>query len=54
MFLFRLLLGLLYIATSFLTFENPPLAAAVLTLLLGLSFVASGMMRVHFGLRRIT
>jgi uncharacterized membrane protein HdeD (DUF308 family) len=45
-FLFWLLLGALYIVAGFLTFENPLLAAALLTLLLGLSLVASGVMRL--------
>jgi uncharacterized membrane protein HdeD (DUF308 family) len=44
-FLLWLLLGALYIIAGFLTFENPLLAAAVLTLLLGVSLVASGIMR---------
>jgi uncharacterized membrane protein HdeD (DUF308 family) len=45
-FLLWLLLGLLYIVAGFVTFENPLLAAAVLTLLLGFSLVASGIMRI--------
>lgn len=45
-FLFWLLLGVLYIVAGFVTFENPLLAAAVLTLLLGFSLVASGIMRI--------
>lgn len=44
-----LLLGLLYIVAGFLTFENPLLAAAVLTLLLGCSLIASGVMRIILG-----
>lgn len=40
------LLGLLYIVAGFMTFENPLLAAAVLTLLLGASLVASGVVRL--------
>jgi uncharacterized membrane protein HdeD (DUF308 family) len=40
------LLGVLYIVAGFLTFENPLLAAAVLTLLLGFALVASGIMRI--------
>src|SRR5215471_3827313 len=35
-FLFWLLLGVLYIVAGFVTFENPLLAAAVLTLILGI------------------
>jgi uncharacterized membrane protein HdeD (DUF308 family) len=45
-FLFWLLLGVLYIVAGFATFENPLLAAALLTLLLGFSLVASGIMRI--------
>jgi uncharacterized membrane protein HdeD (DUF308 family) len=45
-FLFWLLLGALYIVAGFLTFENPLLAAAVLTLLLGAALVVSGIMRM--------
>jgi uncharacterized membrane protein HdeD (DUF308 family) len=44
-FLLWLLLGALYIVAGFVTFENPLLAAALLTLLLGFSLVASGVMR---------
>jgi len=45
-FLFWLLLGVLYIVAGFVTFENPLLAAALLTLLLGVALVASGVMRI--------
>jgi len=45
-FLLWLLLGALYIFAGFVTFENPLLAAAVLTLLLGFSLLASGIMRI--------
>jgi uncharacterized membrane protein HdeD (DUF308 family) len=45
-FLLWLLLGVLYIVAGFVTFENPFLAAALLTLLLGFSLVASGVMRI--------
>jgi len=45
-FLVWLLLGVLYIVAGFLTFENPLLAATVLTLLLGVSLVVSGIMRL--------
>jgi uncharacterized membrane protein HdeD (DUF308 family) len=48
-FLLWLLLGLLYIVAGFLTFENPLLAAALLTLLLGCSLIVSGVMRVILG-----
>jgi uncharacterized membrane protein HdeD (DUF308 family) len=52
-FLLWLLLGALYIFAGFVTFENPLLAAAVLTLLLGFSLLASGIMRVvlAFGMK---
>jgi uncharacterized membrane protein HdeD (DUF308 family) len=39
-------LGLLYIVAGFVTFENPLLAAAALTLVLGAALVASGIMRI--------
>ena len=45
-FLLWLLLGVLYIVAGFVTFENPLLAAALLTLVLGASLVASGVMRI--------
>jgi uncharacterized membrane protein HdeD (DUF308 family) len=45
-FLFWLLLGALYIVAGFATFENPLLAAAALTLLLGAALVVSGVMRI--------
>jgi uncharacterized membrane protein HdeD (DUF308 family) len=45
-FLLWLLLGVLYIVAGFVTFENPLLAAAFLTLLLGFSLIASGIMRL--------
>jgi uncharacterized membrane protein HdeD (DUF308 family) len=48
-FLVWLLLGVLYIVAGFLTFENPLLAAALLTLLLGTALVASGIMRIVLG-----
>jgi uncharacterized membrane protein HdeD (DUF308 family) len=52
-FLLWLLLGALYIVAGFVTFENPLLAAAVLTLVLGIALVASGIMRIilAFGMR---
>jgi uncharacterized membrane protein HdeD (DUF308 family) len=48
------LLGLLYIIAGFLTFENPALAAVLLTLMLGVSLVASGAMRIFlaFSMKR--
>jgi uncharacterized membrane protein HdeD (DUF308 family) len=45
-FLLWLLLGVLYIVAGFVTFENPLLAAALLTLVLGFSLVVSGIMRI--------
>jgi uncharacterized membrane protein HdeD (DUF308 family) len=45
-FLLWLLLGVLYIIAGFATFENPLLAAAFLTLLLGASLLVSGVMRI--------
>ena len=48
-FLLWVLLGVLYIIAGFVTFENPLLAAAVLTLILGVSLVASGIMRIFLG-----
>src|SRR5579863_2160859 len=45
-FLLWILLGALYIVAGFVTFENPLLAAALLTLILGASLVASGIMRI--------
>jgi uncharacterized membrane protein HdeD (DUF308 family) len=45
-FLLWVLLGVLYIIAGFVTFENPLLAAALLTLVLGASLVASGVVRI--------
>lgn len=45
-FLFWLLLGALYVIAGFITFENPLLAAATLTLLLGIALVVSGIVRI--------
>ncbi|MBV8662879.1 MAG: DUF308 domain-containing protein, partial [Hyphomicrobiales bacterium] len=55
-FLLWALLGVLYIVAGFVTFENPLLAAAVLTLILGAALVASGVMRIilAFSVRRET
>src|SRR6266566_3103124 len=50
-FFLWLLLGALYIIAGFVTFENPLLAAALLTLLLGFSLVASGIMRIVLAFR---
>jgi uncharacterized membrane protein HdeD (DUF308 family) len=41
-----LLIGALYIVAGFVTFENPLLAAAFLTLALGIVLIASGIMRI--------
>jgi uncharacterized membrane protein HdeD (DUF308 family) len=53
-FLIWALLGVLYIVAGFVTFENPLLAALVLTLLLGASLVASGIVRIFlaFSMKR--
>ncbi len=55
-FLLWLALGVLYIVAGLVTFQNPLLAAAVLTLLLGAALVASGIMRVvlAFGMKEKT
>jgi uncharacterized membrane protein HdeD (DUF308 family) len=45
-FLVWLLLGVLYILAGLVTFENPLLAAAILTFLLGIVLVVSGVMRL--------
>jgi uncharacterized membrane protein HdeD (DUF308 family) len=45
-FLLWIVLGVLYIIAGFITFENPLLAAAVLTLALGVTLVVSGIMRI--------
>src|ERR1700758_2215096 len=55
-FLLWVLLGVLYIIAGFVTFENPLLAAALLTLILGASLVACGIMRIilAFSMKRET
>src|SRR5215469_10140890 len=45
-FFLWILLGVLYIVAGLVTFENPLLAAALLTLVLGAALVASGIMRI--------
>jgi uncharacterized membrane protein HdeD (DUF308 family) len=45
-FLLWALLGALYIVAGFITFENPAFAAVLLTLLLGVALVASGIVRI--------
>ena len=53
-FLLWLALGALYIVAGFVTFENPLLAATVLTLALGIALMVSGIMRtiLAFGMRQ--
>jgi uncharacterized membrane protein HdeD (DUF308 family) len=48
-FLFWVLLGVLYIVAGFVTFENPLLAAALLTLLLACALIVSGIIRIILG-----
>ncbi len=43
---FLLVLGALYVVAGFLVFENPLLAAALLTLMLGAALIVSGVMRL--------
>jgi uncharacterized membrane protein HdeD (DUF308 family) len=53
-FLIWALLGVLYIFAGFVTFENPLLAAALLTLILGAALIASGLVRIFlaFSMKR--
>jgi uncharacterized membrane protein HdeD (DUF308 family) len=53
-FLIWILLGALYVFAGFATFENPLLAAAVLTLILGMAMIASGLVRIFlaFSMKR--
>ena len=55
-FLIWALLGVLYIVAGFATFENPLFAAVLLTLILGASLVASGVVRIFlaFNMKRET
>jgi uncharacterized membrane protein HdeD (DUF308 family) len=55
-FMFWALLGVLYVIAGFVTFENPLLSAALLTLVLGASLVASGIVRIilAFSMKRET
>ncbi|MGY3621630.1 HdeD family acid-resistance protein [Bradyrhizobium sp. USDA 10063] len=55
-FLLCALLGALYIVAGLVTFENPALAAVLLTLMLGASLVAAGIMRqiLAFSMKRAT
>ena len=45
-FLLWIVLGVLYVVAGLVTFENPLLAAAVFTLMLGATLVGSGAMRI--------
>jgi uncharacterized membrane protein HdeD (DUF308 family) len=45
-FVLWVLLGALYIVAGFVTLENPLLAAAILSLVLGVALIASGIMRI--------
>ena len=53
-FLLWALLGVLYIIAGFVTFQNPLLAAVLLTLILGASLVVSGITRIFlaFSMKR--
>ena len=53
-FLVWALLGVLYVIAGFLTFDNPVLAAVLLTLFLGVSLIASGAVRLFlaFSMKR--
>jgi uncharacterized membrane protein HdeD (DUF308 family) len=55
-FLLWALLGVLYIIAGFVTFQNPLLAAVLLTLVLGVSLLVSGIMRIvlAFSMKRET
>jgi uncharacterized membrane protein HdeD (DUF308 family) len=55
-FILWALVGVLYIVAGFVAFENPLLAAVLLTLVLGASLVASGIMRIilAFSMKRET
>ncbi|MBR0841508.1 HdeD family acid-resistance protein [Bradyrhizobium liaoningense] len=55
-FLVWAVLGVLYVVAGFLTFENPLLAAVLLTLFLGASLIASGAIRLFlaFSMKRET
>jgi uncharacterized membrane protein HdeD (DUF308 family) len=52
-FILWLVLGVLYIVSGFVVWDNPLLTAALLTLVLGVSLIASGIMRIilAFGMR---
>jgi uncharacterized membrane protein HdeD (DUF308 family) len=52
-FLLWLLLGALYVVAGLVTFQNPLLAAAILTLMLGVALLVSGVVRIvlAFGMK---
>jgi uncharacterized membrane protein HdeD (DUF308 family) len=52
-FILWLLLGVLYVVAGIAAFENPLLAAAILTLVLGVALIVSGIMRIvlAFGMK---
>jgi uncharacterized membrane protein HdeD (DUF308 family) len=49
--LFSILAGVFYIVAGLLAFANPILASAVITILLAVTLLASGVARIAFGLR---
>jgi len=49
-FLLWIALGLLYVVAGLLTLENPLLAASLLTLMLGIALIVSGIMRIMLAL----
>lgn len=50
-FFLWMLLGLLYLVAGIITFAAKPAAAAVLTLMVGAAFVASGILRIVLAMR---
>jgi uncharacterized membrane protein HdeD (DUF308 family) len=50
-FFWWLLSGILYAVAGYIAFSNPLLAAAVMTLLLAISLIAAGIIRVWIGIR---
>jgi uncharacterized membrane protein HdeD (DUF308 family) len=50
-FLLWVVLGALYIVAGLLTFENPLLAAGILTLMLGIFLVLSGFLRIFLAMQ---
>ena len=53
-FFYWFLSGLLYAVAGFFAFYNPLLASSVLTLLLAIALVASGVLRIAFAIRNKT